>query len=30
MTREVQRFSGNPPSIVLQSPRSTLRLSGLV
>lgn len=30
MTREVQRFSGNPPSILLPSSRCTLRLSGLV
>lgn len=30
MTREVQRFSGNPPSVLLQSSRCTLRLSGLV
>jgi AraC-like DNA-binding protein len=30
MTREVQRFSGNPPSVSLQSARSTLRLSGLI
>jgi AraC-like DNA-binding protein len=30
MTREVQRFSGNPPSISLQSPRCALRLSGLL
>ena len=30
MTREVQRFSGEPPSISLQSPRCALRLSGLI
>ena len=30
MTREVQRFSGNPPSISLQSARCTLCLSGLI
>lgn len=30
MTREVRRFSGNPPSVVLQSLRCTLGLSGLV
>lgn len=30
MTREVQRFSGNPPSTALQFPRCTLRLSGLI
>jgi AraC-like DNA-binding protein len=30
MTREVQRFSGNPPSMSLQSPRCALRLSGLL
>ncbi len=30
MTREVQRFSGKPPSISLQSPRCALRLSGLI
>jgi AraC-like DNA-binding protein len=30
MTREVQRFSGEPPSMSLQSPRCTLRLSGLI
>jgi AraC-like DNA-binding protein len=30
MTREVQQFSGSPPSIALQSPRSTTRLSDLV
>jgi AraC-like DNA-binding protein len=30
MTREVQRFSGKPPSISLQSARCTLRLSGLI
>jgi AraC-like DNA-binding protein len=30
MTREVQRFSGIPPSVSLQSPRCTLRLSGLI
>jgi len=30
MTREVQRFSGNPPSMLLQSPRCALRLSGLI
>ena len=30
MTREVHRFSGIPPTISLRSPRSTLRLSGLI
>jgi AraC-like DNA-binding protein len=30
MTREVQRFSCNPPSITLQSERCALRLSGLL
>ena len=30
MTREVLRFSGNPPSISLRSARCTLRLSGLI
>ena len=30
MTREVQRFSGSPPSVALQSPRCTLRLCDLV
>jgi AraC-like DNA-binding protein len=30
MTRELQRFSGNPPSISLPSARCTLRLSGLI
>ena len=30
MTREVQRFSGKPPSMLLASSRSTLRLSGLI
>lgn len=30
MAREVQRFSGNPPSMSLQSPRCALRLSELV
>jgi AraC-like DNA-binding protein len=30
MTREVQRFSGSPPSVALQSSRCTLRLSDLV
>lgn len=30
MTREVQRFSGKPPGVSLQSPRCTLRLSGLM
>jgi hypothetical protein len=30
MTREVLRFSCQPPSISLQSARCTLRLSGLV
>jgi len=30
MTREVQRFSGKPPSISLQSPRCALRLSDLI
>jgi AraC-like DNA-binding protein len=30
MTREVQRLSGNPPTMSLQSARCTLRLSGLV
>jgi AraC-like DNA-binding protein len=30
MTREVQRFSGNPPSKLLQSPRCALGLSNLI
>jgi AraC-like DNA-binding protein len=30
MARELQRFSGNPPSISLPSARCTLRLSGLI
>ncbi len=30
MTRELQRFSGNPPRISLQSARCTLGLSGLI
>lgn len=30
MTREVQRFSGKPPSTLLPSSRSTLGLSGLI
>ena len=30
MAREVKRFSGSPPSVALQSPRCTLRLSDLV
>jgi AraC-like DNA-binding protein len=30
MTREVQRFSGKPPSMLLASSPSTLRLSGLI
>ena len=30
MTREVQRFSGNPPSRLLQFPRCGLRLSSLI
>jgi AraC-like DNA-binding protein len=30
MTREVQRFSGKPPSRLLQSPRCALRLSSLI
>jgi AraC-like DNA-binding protein len=30
MTREVRRFSGEPPSVSLKSPRCALRLSGLV
>jgi len=30
MTREVRRFSGNPPRMLLHSPRCALRLSGLI
>jgi len=30
MTREVQRFSGSPPTVLLQSARCALRLSDLL